>query len=150
MLLGKKHLVAPPLVATHFVVGLLLLLTPVFAAPPPSPALGTRLGIDRVPGLTILSSSGDDTEASYTVGSPQNVQTAANVVEAHLLGTGWTGHPNVTEPPAPKPGVTQQLRSFVQGSELLTLLASQTEREAVTLQFTLVALGAPPQVAAAP
>ena len=148
MRLVAKHLVAPHL-AIRFFVGLLLL-TPVFAAPPPLPALGTRLGIDQVPGLTILSSSGDDTEASYTVGSPQNVQTAANIVEAHLLEMGWADHPNVTEPPAPKPGVTQQLRSFVQGSELLTLLASQTEREAVTLQFTLVALGAPPQIAAAP
>lgn len=149
MPLVTKHLVAPPLVAIHLIVGLLLL-TPVFAAPPPSPALGARLGIDQVPGLTILSSSGDDTEASYTVGSPQNVQTAANIVEAHLLGTGWTGHPNITEPPALKPGVTQQLRSFVQEGELLTLYVSQKAREAVGLRFTLVALGAPPQVAAAP
>lgn len=149
MPLVTKHLVAPPLVAMRLIVGLLLL-TPVFAAPPPSPALGARLGIDQVPGLTILSSSGDDTEASYTVGSPQNVQTAANMVEAHLLGTGWTGHPNVTEPPAPKPGVTQQLQSFVQEGELLTLYVSQRAREAVSLRFMLVALGAPPQVAAAP
>ncbi len=134
----------------RLIVGVLLLLTPVFAAPPEVPALGARLGIDRVPGLEILSSSGDDAEATYTVGSPQNVQTAANVVEAHLLGEGWAGHPNVTEPPAPKPGVTQQLRSFVQGAELLTLVATQAAREAVTLQFTLIALGAPPQVAAAP
>ncbi len=134
----------------RLIVGLLLLLTPVFAATPGVPALGARLGIDAVPGLVVLSSSGDDAEATYTVGSPQNVQIAANVVEAHLLSAGWAGHPNVTEPPAPKPGVTQQLRSFVQGSELLTLYATQVAREAVTLQFTLVALGAPPQVAAAP
>lgn len=134
----------------RLIVGLLLLLTPVFAAPPEAPALGARLGIDGVPGLEILNSSGDDAEVTYTVGSPQNVQTAANVVEAHLLGEGWAGHPNVTGPPAPKPGVTQQLRSFVQGSELLTLHATQVAREPVTLQFTLIALGAPPQVAAAP
>lgn len=134
----------------RLIVGLLILLTPVFAAPPEAPALGARLGIDGVPGLVVLSSRGDDAEATYTVGSPQNVQTAANVVEAHLLGEGWAGHPNVTEPPAPKPGVTQQLRSFVQGSELLTLVATQVAREDVTLQFTLIALDAPPQVAAAP
>lgn len=134
----------------RLIVGLLLILTPVFAAVPEVSALGARLGIDQVPGLEILGASGDDTEVTYTVGSPQNIQTAANVVEAHLLRGGWAGHPNVTEPPAPKPGVTQQLRSFVQGSELLTLHASQAERGAVTLQFTLIALGAPPQLAGAP
>ena len=128
----------------------LLLLTPVFAAPTAASGLGLRLGLDGVPGLTILSSSGDDAEATYTVGSPQNVQTAANVVEAHLLSEGWLGHPNLTDPPAPKPGVTQQQRSFVQGSELLTLYASRVERGDVTLQFTLIALEAPPQLANAP
>ncbi len=136
----------------RFITGLLLLIS-VFtasAAPPSSPALGTRLGIDQVPELVILSSSGDDAEATYTVGSPKNVETAFDVVEAHLLREGWLGHPNVTEPPAPKPGVTQQQQSFVQGGELLTLYASRVGREDVTLQFTLVVLEAPPQLASAP
>lgn len=128
-------------------IGLLLLLTPVFAAPP---ALGTRLGIDRVPGLTILSSRGGDAEATYTVGSPVTVRAVVSAVEAHLLTKGWAGHPNVTEPPAPRPGITQRLQSFVQGGELLTLRATQTRNEAVTMQLTLITLEAPPQVAGVP
>ena len=95
----------------------------------------------------MLSSSGDDTEASYRVGSPKTVRAVLSAVEAHLLGAGWAEHPNVTEPPAPKPGVTQRLQSFVQGGELLTLRATQTGREAVTMQLTLITLEAPPQVA---
>ncbi len=129
---------------------ILLLLTPVFAAPTAASGLDLRLALDGVPGLEILSSSGDDAEATYTVGSPTNVQTAANIVEAHLLSEGWLGHPNITEPPAPKPGTTQQQRSFVQGGELLTLYASRVDRKNVTLQFTLIVLEAPPQLANAP
>lgn len=134
----------------RLMVGILLLLTPVFAAPTATSGLGLRLGLGDVPRLVILSSSGDDAEATYTVGSPQNVQTAANVVEVHLLREGWLGHPNITEPPAPKPGVTQQQRSFVQGGDLLTLYASRVDRKDITLQFTLIALEAPPQLASAP
>ena len=112
--------------------------------------LGARLGLGEAPGLTLSLQTSDAQGARYRVNKPERVPAVLKAVTTHLVTQGWLEHPNVSEAPTPKPGTVQQLQSFVQGSDLLECVAMRTGQGAVTLDFTLVSLGAPPQVAAAP
>jgi len=146
-----------------FIVGLFLMsvpmLMPVSAATPvkqvvaaqplSTQTLAARLALETLPELEIVASTGDATQARYTVVSEGGLAPVVGVVQDHLLAQGWASHPNVTEPPAPAPGRAQRQVSFVQGSDLLELRAAQLEDNRVSLRLTLISLEAPPQVAEA-
>ncbi len=130
---------------------LVALLTFAFAAPPGQGTLGARLALEQTPGLAITLQESGASTARYRVATPQNVPLVSAAIKAYLVDSGWLSHPNVSETPAPKPGVVQRLTSFVQGRDLLELRASRAaQQDAVTLELTLISLAAPPQVAAAP
>ena len=112
--------------------------------------LGARLALEGAPGFTVTLKESDALTARYSVSVPENVPAAAKAVTAYLVTQGWLSHPNVSEAPAPKPGVMQRLDSFVQGSDLLELRTVKVGQGAVTLKLTLISLETPPQVAAAP
>ena len=128
----------------------LFLFTFSLAAPPAPGTLGAQLALEGAPGLTATLQESDALTASYTVSAPASVSAAAKAVTAYLVTQGWLSHPNVSEAPAPKPGVVQRLDSFVQESDLLELRTVRAGQGAVTLTLTLISLEAPPQVAAAP
>ena len=119
-----------------------------FAAPPAPGTLGAQLALGA-PGLTVSLRASDASSARYDVSAPKRVPAALDAVTAQLVTQGWLEHPNVSEAPAPKPGTVQRLQSFVQGSNLLECRAAQAG-EALTLDFTLISLEPPTQVAAAP
>ena len=126
-------------------------LTFVLAAPPAPGTLSTRLALEQTPGLDLTLQASDGLKARYNVNTPNNVPAVSEAVKTYLVAQGWLSHPNVSEAPTPKPGVVRRLESFVQGSDLLELRASQAEaQEGVALELTLISLEAPPQVAAAP
>ncbi len=121
------------------------------AAPPGQGTLGAQLALEGTPGLDVTLQESDATTASYTVSTPKNVPAVSEAVKAYLVDSGWLSHPNVSEAPAPKPGVVQRLESFVQESSLLELRAAKAAEQAdVTLELTLISLEAPQQVAATP
>ena len=145
------HLPATRVRLWFFMILGLLLPTFGFAAPPGPGTLGARLALEQTPGLKITLQESDALTAHYTVSAPQRVPAVSEAVKAYLVTQGWLSHPNVSEAPAPKPGVVQQLESFVQESDLLELHASQAgAQDVVTLELTLISLEALPQVAAAP
>ena len=122
-----------------------------FAAPPGQGTLGAQLALEQTPGLDITLQESDATTARYTVSAPRSVPAVSATVKAYLVDSGWLSHPNVSEAPAPKPGVVQRLESFVQESGLLELRAAKAaEQDEVTLELTLISLEAPQQVATAP
>ena len=119
------------------------------AAAPGQSTLGAQLALEGTPGLDVTLRESDATTARYTVSAPQQVPAVAAAVKAYLVSQGWLSHPNVSEAPAPKPGVVQRLESFVRESDLLELRAAKAEAQAVTLELNLISLEAPAQVAAA-
>ena len=134
-------------VKLRFVFALLVVSAFGLAAPG---TLGARLALESAPGFTATLQESDALTATYSVSAPKNVPAAVKAVTAYLVTQGWLAHPSVSEAPAPKPGVVQRLDSFVQGSDLLELRTVKAGQGAVTLDLTLISLGAPPQVAAAP
>lgn len=133
----------------HLIALLLLILTPAFAAAPAAPTLAGRLALEAIPTLEIVASDSDAERANYTVRSAAGVTAVVETVGAHLLGSGWASHPNITEP---SPGAASaQVVSFVQESDLLELRASEPgEGDLVTLQLSLISLGTPEQLAGTP
>lgn len=124
---------------------------PAWAAPPGAGTLHARLGLVEAPGLDLTTLGSDAETARYRVTAPETLPEVAAVAKAHLLEQGWLEHPNVRDLAAPSPGVQARLNSYVQGSELLELQTSQRNGQAGTLlEASLVALGGPPQLAAAP
>jgi len=127
----------------------LFMLTPVLAAVPGAQTLAARLALETVPELNIVASSGDATEARYTLASKNGVGPVVGAVERHLLAEGWASHPSVSEPPSP--GSAQQVAAFVRAAELLELRAAPAGRNnLVDLRLTLITGGPPEQLAGAP
>lgn len=142
----------------RFIVGLMLLTT-AFAAAPEGLTLAARLALDTISELKIVTSSGDDTHASYTLVSQEGVRPVLGAVQKKLLSEGWADHPNVSEASAPAApnlapnlqGSGGQLRSFIRGGEFLEVRAAPVGRShLITLRLTLIIGGTPGQVAAAP
>lgn len=134
----------------RFIVGLLLLLSPAFAAAPLGQMLAERLALDTLSELQIVASSGDETHANYTLQSKEGVRPVLDAVQEKLLSEGWAAHPNVGEAsPSPSaPGDTGELMSFVRANEFLEVRAAPVARSRlVDLRLTLIVGDAPEQVA---
>lgn len=124
----------------------LFMLTPVLAAVPGAQTLAARLALEAVPELNIVASSGDATQARYTLVSENGVGPVVGAVERHLLAEGWASHPSVSEPPN-----SGQVAAFVRADELLELRAAPAGRDnLVDLSLTLLTGGPPEQLADAP
>lgn len=144
----------------RFIVGLMLLLTPAFAAAPGGQTLVARLALDTLSELQIVASSGDETHANYTLVSKRGVRPVLGAVQKKLLAEGWALHPNLSETPpgtapslrAPNPRVTgRQVRSFVRANEFLEVRAAPVGRsQLVSLSVTLIVGDAAEQGATAP
>lgn len=132
----------------RFIVGLLLLLTPAFAAAPGGQTLAARLALESLSGLEIVASSGDETHANYTLVSAGGVQPVLNAVQKKLIAEGWSPHPSLGETPG-TPGT--QARAFVLANEFLEARAAPAgQRQRVSLNVVLIVGDAPRQLAVAP
>ena len=121
--------------------------------------LAERLNLEAVAALAIVSSQGDATHASYRLISQQGVRPVLGAVERKLLAEGWVSHPNLDEgemgekaPNALLPDSRgRQLRTFVQGEELLEVLAAPVGRSNfVSLRLNLISAEPARPVAALP
>ena len=137
----------------RFIVGLMLLLTPAFAAAPGGHMLTARLALNTLPGLQIVTSSGDERHANYTLVSKGGVRPVLGAVQKKLLAEGWASHPNlIGTPPSTKPSprapnlraTGRQVRSFVRKNEFLEVRAASAGRSPlVSLSLTLIVGDAP-------
>lgn len=121
--------------------------------------LAERLNLEAVASLEIVSSKGDATHANYRLVSPQGVRPVLGAVERKLLAGGWVSHPNLNEgmPGGSAPNALlpdnrgRQLHTFVQGEELLEVLAAPVGRSTfVSLQLNLISVELERPVAALP
>ena len=131
----------------RILLALTLLLSPLFAAAQ-QPTLVERFDLAALTALQIVSSKGDATHATYQLVSRRGVRPVLGALEKKLLGEGWLSHPNLTGGPADKPAPNallpdnrgRQLVTFVQGSELLEVLAAPIGRSnLVSLRLNLIA-----------
>lgn len=133
----------------RLIVGLILLLTPVFASASEARTLVERLALDSLSELRIVRSSGDETHANYTLVAERGVRPVLGAVQRRLLAQGWTAHPNLHEAsPSLTPGrgglnlyaTGGQSRFFVRADELLEVRAAPVGRSRlVRLQLMLIA-----------
>jgi hypothetical protein len=144
----------------RFIMGLMLLLTPAFAAALGGQTLVARLALDTLSELQIVASSGDETHANYTLVSKVGVRPILGTVQKKLLADGWASHPNLSETPlgtSPSPGTPnlratgRQVRSFVRANEFLEVRVAPVGRsQLVSLSLTLIIRNAAEQGATSP
>jgi len=144
----------------RFIVELMLLLTPAFAAAPEGQTLVARLALNTLSELQIVASSGDETHANYTLLSKVGVRPVLGAVQKKLLADGWASHPNLSETPLgtiPSPGApnlratSRQVRSFVRANEFLEVRVAPVGRsQLVCLSLTLTIGDAAEQGVTAP
>ncbi len=130
---------------------LLLWLTPLWSWAQNAPTLPERLDLESLAALKIVTSSGDETHASYRLVSAQGVRPVVGAVRKKLVADGWASHPNLGmgEDNAPN-SLTPDMRgeqrlTFVQGRELLEVQVAPVGRSnLVSLRLNLIS-GEPPR-----